>query len=150
MLSKSVCIKPDLLSLPSMAMLKNPQLVVGWNFIPPANMVKVTSLMRLRALFVMEAKEGTVLFGETGWKQIGNRGSFFGVEKACFCEVQRSSTLLEFLLLRSSLMSWGAGRGRVRFKFFDDSTNNLDSQRHDVCALLDAWVCIPAWGYTQE
>jgi hypothetical protein len=34
-------------------------------------MVKVASLMRLRALLVMKAKEGTVLLGETGWKQMG-------------------------------------------------------------------------------
>jgi hypothetical protein len=81
-------------------------------------MVKVTSLMGLGALFVMETKEGTVLFSKIHWKLLGKGGSFFAVKKACLGEIQRTSALFEFLLFGSSLASRSAGRGCIRFRFF--------------------------------
>ena len=59
-LGKDICIKPNLLSFAGMRVLKNLHLILRRNPIPPANMFKFTSLVRLGTLLVMEAKETAV------------------------------------------------------------------------------------------
>jgi hypothetical protein len=57
-------------------------------------MVKVTSLMGLGALLVMETKEGAVFLGQIRWKQLSNGGAFLAVKKARLGEVLRTSAFL--------------------------------------------------------
>jgi hypothetical protein len=60
-LGKDICMKPNLLSFAGMTVLENLHLIPGWNPVPPADMFKFASLVRLGTLIVMKAKE-TALF----------------------------------------------------------------------------------------
>jgi hypothetical protein len=59
-LGKDICIKPNLLPFAGMAVLENLHLIPGRNPVPPANMFKFPSLVRLGTLLVMDAKETAV------------------------------------------------------------------------------------------
>jgi hypothetical protein len=59
-LGKDICVKPNLLSFAGMTVLKNLHLIPRWNPVPPTDMLKLASLVRLGTLLVMEAKETAV------------------------------------------------------------------------------------------
>ncbi len=61
MLRECFRVKPGLLSFPGMEVLENFLLISGRELLPPSNVLKIASLIGLRAFLIVETKEGAIL-----------------------------------------------------------------------------------------
>ena len=110
MLGEGICVKPDL-STTCMTVFENFCLVFDGDFIPLANMFKVTRLLGLGAFLVVEAEEREIFLGEVRGEQVSNWGSFLAAKETGLREVFSTSTGSEFWLLRVSVTSRSTWRG---------------------------------------
>ena len=143
MLGEGVCVEPDL-STACMTVFENFGLVFDGDFIPPANMFKVTGLFGLRAFLIVETEERTILLGEVRGEQLSNWGSLLAAKKTGLRKIFSACARFEFWLLRVSVASRSTWWGCIHLDFFGGGAV-VDGRSHDSTRGFMIGVAI-SWG----
>ncbi len=105
-----------------MKVLEDLGLIFGWNFFPPANMLKVARLFWFGTFLAVEAKEGTILLGEVSGEQVCDRCALLTTKQTSFRKISFASTGLELLPFGTTFFGRSTRGGRVRFSLLQCGT----------------------------
>ncbi len=117
MLGEGLGVEPNLSSTGGVAMREDFGLVIGRDFIPSPDMLKIARLLGLGAFFVVETEERTIFLREAAREQIRDRGSFLATKESGLHEVLCPGSGFNLLLLAGSLASGSSGGGGARLCF---------------------------------